>query len=64
MCNLNLLDEIKKDKKNQKVMISVRVDPEELKQLDAICKANNLTRSVVLQSLITDLVSSADDISV
>ena len=62
MCNL--LDEIKKDKKNQKVMISVRVDPEELEQLDAICKANNLTRSVVLQSLITDLVSSADDISV
>lgn len=62
MCNL--LEEIKKDKKNQKVMISVRVDLEELEQLDAICKANNLTRSVVLQSLITDLVSSADDISV
>ena len=62
MCKL--LDEIKKDKKTQKVMISVRVDPEELEQLDAICKAHNLTRSVVLQSLITDLVSSADDISV
>lgn len=62
MCNL--LDEIKKDKKNEKVMISVRVDLEELERLDAICKANNLTRSIVLQSLITDLVSSADDISV
>lgn len=62
MCKL--LDDIKKDKKTQKVTISLRVDPEELEQLDAICKANNLTRSVVLQSLITDLVSSTDDISV
>lgn len=62
MCKL--LDDIKKEEKNQKVMISVRVDLEELERLDAICKANNLTRSIVLQSLITDLVSSADDISV
>lgn len=43
-------------KKKPKVNLTVRVDPDDLKELDNILKQQGITRSVFLQSVITQYI--------
>lgn len=43
-------------KKKPKVNLTIRVDPDDLKELDNILKQQGITRSVFLQSVITQYI--------